>query len=157
MIKSLLLLLLLCAFTRHQNITPYYILPVETTQNAITSYSFLFGTDTAISTNALVRITFPFEFDARFLPKINRVRYSTNTSALINATFIVNQNIILIQVNQIQIGNITIVIDNVLNPTGFQQSSSFVIETLFQNVVVTSNNQFGSTIFSSTPGICKVI
>lgn len=42
MIKSLSLIILLLAVVQTQRITPYYILPVETTQSTLTSYNFLF-------------------------------------------------------------------------------------------------------------------
>lgn len=42
MIKSLSVIILLLAVAQMQKVTPYYILPVETSQNTLTSYNFLF-------------------------------------------------------------------------------------------------------------------
>ena len=50
-----------------QKIDKHMLLPVETTQGAITSYSIGFSSDTSIQHSAKVRITFPYEFDPRKL------------------------------------------------------------------------------------------
>lgn len=149
--KSLLLTIFLLSLAHQQTITPYYILPVQTTQNVITSYSFLFYTDTSIANNAWVAITFPFEFSPTALTQVSRVRYSVTGSLPLVTKWSVNQYQFLIQLNQIPIGNVTIVIDNVLNPSDYTTSSYFVVQTLFQNVVITSNKQFGRTPFTSAP------
>ena len=60
MIKSLCLVVLLLAVVNSQIITPYTLLPVQTTRNTSTTYSFLFYTDTAINSYSSVAITFPF-------------------------------------------------------------------------------------------------
>jgi len=157
MIKSLLLTIFLVFLAHQQTITPYYILPVQTTQNVATAYSFLFYTDTSITNNAWVAVTFPFEFSATALTQVSRVRYSVTGSMPIVTKWSVNQSQFLIQLNQIAIGNVTIVIDNVLNPTDYTTSSYFVVQTLFQNVVITSNSQFGRISFTSTPGTFRII
>jgi len=51
----------------------------------------------------------------------------------------------------IPIGNLTIVIDNILNPADYSTSSYFVVSTLFKSVVVTSNNEYGRVPFTETP------
>jgi hypothetical protein len=152
MIKSLLLVILLVSLVGAQSITPYYVLPVQTTQNVITTYSFLFHTDTEITSNALVAITFPFEFSPNALTQVSRVRYLTNGTALQNATFSLSRHTFSIQVQQIAIGNITIVIDGVRNPDDYTTSSFFSVETRFKNVAVTSNRQFARVPFTKTPG-----
>lgn len=152
MIKSLLLVILLVSLTGSQSITPYYVLPVQTTQNVITSYSFLFYTDTEITSNALVAVTFPFEFSPNALTQVSRVRYLTNGTVLQNATYSLNDYTFSIQVQQIAIGNITIVIDGVLNPPDYTTSSFFTVETRFKNVAVTSNSQFARVPFTVAPG-----
>ena len=60
MIKSLLLIILLIVVSQHQSITAFSLLPVRTTKNLLTDYSFLFFTDTAVHSHAQVAITFPF-------------------------------------------------------------------------------------------------
>lgn len=45
----------------------------------------------------------------------------------------------------------TIVIDNIRNPDDAEISSNFVVETLFIDVVVTQNTEFGRTTFTSAP------
>lgn len=154
MIKSLLLIICIYSFAQAQVITPYYILPAQTTQNAITSYSFLFYTDTAIASNAWVRINFPIEFDQSKLQLVSKIRYLTNGTQLLNATWRVSSSSFTIWIGQIQVGNITVVIDNVQNPNNdYSTSSYFSVSTLFTNVVVTSNSLFGRTSFTKTPSI----
>jgi hypothetical protein len=152
MMKSLLLVILLTALAGAQSITPYYVLPVQTTQNVVTAYSFLFYTDTDITSNAWVAVTFPFEFSPNALTQVSRVRYLTNGSVLQNATFSLTGYTFAIQVQQIAIGNITIVIDGVLNPLDYTTSSYFAVETRFKNVAVTSNAQFARVPFTKAPG-----
>jgi hypothetical protein len=118
----------------------------------VTSYSFLFYTDTDIASNAWVAITFPFEFSPNALTQVNRVRYLTNGAVLQNATFALNLYTFTVQIKQIAIGNITIVIDGVLNPKDYTTSSFFSLQTLFKNVVVTSNTQFARVPFTPAPG-----
>ena len=152
MIKSLLVVILLFTLSSPQTITPYYVLPVQTTLNVNTSYSFLFNTDTDIASNAWVAITFPFEFSPNALTQVTSVRYLTTGTVLQNATFALNLYTFKVQINQIAIGNITIVIDGVLNPKDSTTSSYFSVQTLFKNVVVTSNAQFARVPFTPTPG-----
>ena len=45
----------------------------------------------------------------------------------------------------------TVVIGDILNPKDAEISSNFVVETLFLNVVVTKNEEFGRTSFTSSP------
>jgi hypothetical protein len=151
MMKSLCLIILLVFLTQQQAITPYYVLPVQSTQNVATSYSFLFFTDTDIANNAWVAITFPFEFSPNALTQVTRVRYSTNGSQPVAAKWSINLYQFLIQMNQIAIGNITVVIDNVLNPKDYSTSSYFVVQTLFKNVVITSNTEFARVPFTPVP------
>jgi hypothetical protein len=157
MIKSLLLTILLVFLARQQTITPYYVLPVQTTQTVTTSYSFLFHTDTSITNNAWVAITFPFEFSPSALTQVSRIRYSVTGALPMVTKWSVNRYQFLIQLNQISIGNVTIVIDNVLNPTDYTTSSYFVVQTLFQNVVITSNSQFGRISFTKAPSNSTLI
>ena len=151
MIKPLLVVILLVVLAHQQTITPYYILPVQTTQNVITSYSFLFYTDTAIPNSAQVAVTFPFEFNAGALTQVSRVRFAAGNQALQNASWSLKIRTFTIQINQIAEGNITIVVDNVLNPKDYTTSSSFQVQTLFQSVVVTSNTDFGRTPLTPAP------
>lgn len=152
MIKSLLVVIFLAALAASQTITPYYVLPVQTTRGTLTSYSFLFSTDTDIASNAWVAITFPFEFSPNALTQVSRVRYLTSESVLQNATFALSLYTFTIEVGQIAIGNITVVIDGVANPTDYKTSSYFSVQTLFKNVVVTSNAQFARVPFTPAPG-----
>lgn len=153
MIKSLLLVILLVSLVGSQSITPYYVLPVQTTQSVTTTYSFLFYTDTEITSNAWVAITFPFEFRPNALTQVSKVRYLTSGTALQNATFSLSRYTFSIQVQQIAIGNITIVIDGVRNPDDdYTTSSFFAVETRFKNVAVTSNAQFARVPFTKAPG-----
>ena len=87
MIKSLCLVILLLVAAQTQTVTHYTLLPVQTTQNVLTTYSLLFGTDTRISSNAQVAVTFPFEFLPRDLNKASRVRYAIGNGALQNSTW----------------------------------------------------------------------
>lgn len=155
MIKSLCLIVLLVGLASQQKITPYYILPAHTTLNVYTSYSFLFHTDTDIPTNAKVALTFPKEFVREQLPQVTRVRYSTDGFNLQNATWSLYLSTFTIQINQITAGNLTIVIDNVQNPKDLDSatttSSTFIVQTLFQDVVVSSNTEFGRTTFTPAP------
>ena len=78
MMKSGFFFILIAVLAQAQTITPYYLLPVQTTQNVITSYSFNFYTDTEITSNAWVAVIFPFEFLPNKLNQATRVRYSTS-------------------------------------------------------------------------------
>jgi hypothetical protein len=140
MMKPLLGLIVLLVMAQAQSITPYYILPVQTTQGSLTSYSFLLGTDTNIATNAQVALTFPFEFSPNVLTQVTRVRYAMGSGALQVAKWSIYLYTFTIEVGTISIGNITIVIDNVRNPSEYTASSYFVARTLFKNVEVTSNS-----------------
>jgi hypothetical protein len=151
MIKSFLLIVFLAAGVWTQDITPYYVLPVQTTQNVLTTYSFLFGTDTAIASNAQVSIAFPFEFDPTALTHATKVRYLINGTQLQNAIWTLNNRTFTIQTGSIAIGNITVVIDGVLNPKDYTTSSYFTVQTLFKNVVVTSNSVFARVPFTPAP------
>lgn len=151
MIKSLFAIILLLTIAQTQLITPYYILPVQTTQGIATHYTFLFSTDTNIPTNAQVAITFPFEFSPSALTQVTRVRFALGEDSLKTAIWSLSLYTFYIQINTIPKGNITIVIDNVLNPNEYTTSSYFVVQTLFKNVVITSNSQFGRTPFTAPP------
>lgn len=141
MIKSIFLVILLLAVAYPQTITPYQLLPVQTTQNVNTTYSFLFATDTKITNSPSVSITFPFEFSVNALTQASRVRYAVADGALQEATWSFNLRTFNIPISpSIPIGNITIVIDNILNPEDYTTSSHFVVSTLFKSVVVTTNN-----------------
>lgn len=102
-------------------------------------------------------LTFPKEFVSEKLPQVTRVRYATDNTILQNATWSLYINTFTIQINQIVAGNLTIVIDNVQNPkdldsaTNSTTSSSFIVQTLFEDVVVTSNTEFGRTTFTPAP------
>ena len=87
MIKSICFIILLLVVAQAQTITDYSLLPVQTTRKVITDYSFLFGTDTRITNNAQVGITFPFEYRPRDLNKATRVRYAIGTGVLQNSTW----------------------------------------------------------------------
>ena len=118
--KSICILIILLMVAHTQKIKPYSLLPVQTTQNVITTYSFLFGTDTRISSNAQVSITFPFEFRPRDLNKATRVRYAIGDGALQNGTWTISSRTFLIEINpNIPIGNITILIDGIRNPLDY--------------------------------------
>lgn len=151
MIKLLILIIFLISATHTQNIVPYAILPQQSTKNVRTSYTFLFQTDTNVPSNAKVALTFPFEFSPSALTQINRVKYALGTDSLQTASWTINLYTLTVVVNTIAMGNITIVIDNVLNPQDYTTSSFFVVETLFKNVVVTRNSEFGRTPFTPTP------
>ena len=151
MIKAICFIILLVVLAQTQTITPYYILPVQTTRNTVTSYSFLFHTDTRIGTNAKVSIAFPFEFSPNSLNQATRVRYAIGNQDLQNATWSINLYTYTIQLDFIPIGNITIVIDNIRNPKDYTTSSYYVVETLFKNVVITRNSEFGRIPFTKAP------
>jgi len=153
MTKTLFLVIVLLSLAHCQIITPYYVLPVQTTQNVVTSYSFFFHTDTDIESNGRVAITFPFEFSPNALTQVTRVRYLTDGTALLNATYTLNLSTFTLQINRIPIGNITVVIDGVRNPRDYTTSSFFAVRTLFKNVVVTANTQFARVPFTANPGI----
>jgi len=57
----------------------------------------------------------------------------------------------MFQLNRIPIGYMTVVIDNVRNPSDFSTSSFFTVSTLFKEVLVSSNSNFGRTPFTPTP------
>lgn len=88
--RFLIFIVLLITLSQSQDITPYYVLPVQTTQNIVTSYSFLFYTDTEVLSHARVAITFPKEFDKARLSQATRVRYLTTGTTLKNATWAVS-------------------------------------------------------------------
>lgn len=141
MMKSLSLIILLLALSQSQDITPYYVLPVQTTQNVVTSYSFLFYTDTDILSNARVAITFPDEFDKTKLSQATRMRYLTAGTTLQNATWAVSSGTFTIQMKKISIGNITVVIDGIANPadTNIVVSGYFKVATMFKDVIISYN------------------
>ena len=85
MMKSIFTLIIIFTLASTQTITPYEILPLRTTQNVLTSYSFHLNTDTDIANNAFVAIKFPFEFSANALTQVKRIRYATNDSLPIAA------------------------------------------------------------------------
>jgi len=155
MIKSLCLIVLLVALASQQTITPYYILPAQTTLNTVTSYSFLFQTDTPIATQARISLTFPIEFDSGQLAQVNRVRWSDDGGALqAPSSWTLYFNTFVILVGSISTDNITIVIDNVQNPKDIASattSSYFIIQTQFNDVPVATNQQFGRVPFTSSP------
>ena len=118
--KSICVLIMLLMVAQTQKITPYTLLPVQTTQNIVTTYSLLFGTDTRISSNAQVSITFPFEFRPRDLNKATRVRYAIGDGALQNGTWTISSRTYLIEISpNIPIGNLTILIDGIRNPQDY--------------------------------------
>ena len=45
-----------------------------------------------------------------------------------------------------------VVIGNIQNPTDTEMSSQFAIQTMFKEVIVEANYNFGRTPFTSTPG-----
>lgn len=116
MIKYLLGIFLILLLAHSQDITPYYILPTQSTQNVVTSYALLLHTDTPIASNAQIVVTFPFEFSPNELTQITRVRYSQGTSTLQEVEWSLSVNTLTIQVTSIQIGNISLLVDNIRNP-----------------------------------------
>lgn len=139
--KSISVFIIILTLASTQTITPEYILPVQTTQNVVTSYSFHFHIDTAIANNAFVAIKFPFEFSPNALTQVTRIRLSTTGSLPTTIRWSISgYYTFLIEVTSIAIGNITVVIDNILNPSSYTSSSYFTVETRFKNVVVTSNS-----------------
>ena len=130
--KYLCFLIALLLFAQAQEITQYSLMPVQTTRNTTTTYSFLFGTDTKISSNAQVAITFPFEFRPRDLNKATRVRYAIGDGPLQNGTWTITLRRFLIAIDSgIPIGNVTILINDIRNPEDYKTSSEFIVETLF--------------------------
>ena len=71
MMKSIFTLIIIFTLASTQTITPYEILPLRTTQNVLTSYSFHLNTDTDIANNAFVAIKSPFEFSANALTEVS--------------------------------------------------------------------------------------
>lgn len=96
-------------------------------------------------------VTFPFEFSPNALTQATRIRYALGDGALTTASWTLNLYTFTVPISSIQAGNVTIVIDGVLNPTDYTTSSYFTVQTLFKNVVVTSNNEFGRTPFTKAP------
>jgi hypothetical protein len=45
-----------------------------------------------------------------------------------------------------------VVIGNILNPIYSEMSSQFTVQTLFQQVVIEENKDFGKTPFTAAPG-----
>lgn len=120
MMKSLCVLIILLVVAFPQEITHYSLLPVQTTKNTLTTYSLLFGTDTPISANAKVGITFPFEFRPRDLNKATRIRYAIGDGRLQNGTWSITSRTFMIEISSnIPIGNMTIVIDGIRNPEDY--------------------------------------
>ena len=129
MIKYLLVVLMALLLVQGQDITPYYILPTQTTQDTTTSYAFLFYTDTPITSNAQVVVTFPFEFSPNYLTQVTRVRYALGSNPLQVAKWSVALNTFTVSVGSIAIGNISLLIDNVRNPKEHTTSSFFMVRT----------------------------
>lgn len=48
-------------------------------------------------------------------------------------------------------GNLSVVINGIVNPNYVSISSQFIISTLFNTIQVTTNPSFGQTPFSSAP------
>ena len=98
MIKYLLGIAFILVLIQGQYVTPYYILPTQSTQDALTSYALLFHTDTPITTNAQVVLTFPFEFSPNQLTQTTRIRYSLASGPLTEAKWSVSLNTFSINV-----------------------------------------------------------
>ena len=102
-------------------------------------------------------LTFPSEFTS--LTQVNRVRFSFDGVTLLNATWSFYLNTFTIPIGNLAIGNLTIIFDNVLNPkdipttSNSTTSSFFILQTLFQDVVVAANKEFGRTTFTPSPTI----
>lgn len=150
----------MCQVCVGQYITPlgnFPILPYDTTQGANTSYSFYFNTDTDIEASARVQVIFPMEFDSRTLALFSNCQYKgwndTNYSPAICS---VSFNTFTIEAGTIIAGNLSVVINGVVNPYYVSMSSQFTLSTLFKTIHITTNPQFGQTPFSSTPATSSI-
>jgi len=114
--KCIVVILLLVALTNQQQLTPYLLLPVETTQNVYTDYAFSFYTDTNIQNDANVQIDFPYEFDPRYLNLYSSCKYSSGDASLVTTSCKLNIRSFTINVKSIKPGNVTILVKNILNP-----------------------------------------
>ena len=151
--KSLIVLVCLLGLTYHQSvtITPDYILPETTAQGETTSYSLRFALSEDVPSNAHGTVTFPTEFSPNALTQITRVRWAAKDGTLQNATWSVSLRTVKLNLGTVEAGNITIVLDNVANPSGYSTSSYFTVGVLFQEVTVANNNEFGRAAFTSVP------
>ena len=130
MIQYLLVtFMMLILGSKGQILTPYYVLPIQNTQNISTSYAFLFHTDTPITSNAQVVVTFPVEFSLTDLAQITKVRYSLGSTPLQVARWSISLYTFTIDVGSIPIGNISLLIDNVRNPNVQITSGYFMVRT----------------------------
>lgn len=159
-ILRLALVLLLCSACWAQYVTPtgkFSILPYDTSQGAVTSYAFFFNTDTDITDNAWVRVVFPSEFDPRKLALFTGCLYQgPGDTDYSTASCSVSYNTITIRAGSIVAGDLSVVISGVTNPTTANISSQFSIATLFQQIEVTTNAQFGQSPFSAAPATSSV-
>jgi hypothetical protein len=154
-ITRLAIVLLLCYGCWTQNVTPtgkFPILPYDTSQGAVTSYAFYFNSDTDIASSASVRVVFPSEFDPRTLALFTGCLYrGSSDSDYSSANCSVSYNTITVSAGSIVAGDLSVVISGVTNPTYANISSQFSIATLFQQIEVTTNSQFGQSPFSASP------
>ena len=129
MIKYLLVALMTLLLVQGQYLTPYYILPVQNTQDIVTSYAFLFYTDTPITNNAQVVVIFPAEFSPTDLAQVTKVRYALGGNPLQVAEWSVSLNIFTLSLGSIAIGNVSLLIDSVRNPNQQMTSGYFMVRT----------------------------
>ncbi len=110
-------------------------MPYDPTQGAVTNYAFYFSTDTDISDNAWVQVTFPTEFDSRTLVLFKSCLYKGPTDTVYStAECTVSYNTFTIKAGSIVAGNISVVINGVTNPVYSTISSQFYVATLFKKI-----------------------
>ena len=156
-LKLFLLTLLMVSILSRQN-TPTFLMPVETTENKTTSYSVVFNSDTTIPHSAKIRISFPFEFEPGKLINFGKCEFRRGNEKLAEIPCQLSIRSFTIVVNKINKDEeMTIVITNIMNPTNVEMTSNFVVQTLFLNVVVTENTEFGKATITRVPSTYSFI
>ena len=134
--KSLMVLVLLIGLTLHQSVTikPDYILPETSAKGETTSYSLRFNLSEGVPSNAHITVDFPTEFSPNALTQISRVRWALDNDELQTANWTITLRTIKLDIGSLKAGSITIVLDNVANPSDYSTSSYFTVGVLFQEV-----------------------
>lgn len=94
---------------------------------------------------------FPFEFDPRALISYTGCKLQRSTGSLTTVPCTISNRTFTVDAGAIAIESMIVVISNILNPVDSDMSSQFTVQTLFKQVIVESNSDFGKTPFTAAP------
>lgn len=135
------------------SIQPTLLLPIESTKGVTTEYSIGFIPEETVPHSAKIKVIFPFEFDPRALINYSDCKLQRATGTLSVVPCSISNRTFTLEVGTIALEATTVVIGNILNPSDGEMSSQFIIQTLFKQVTVEVNEDFGRTPFTNTPSI----